>query len=78
MRNGHTQRHCDYGLCEVPQICGDINKHENEYKLVVEAAQNLKMKSFKRDLEKLKQNLSTKKQIWEERSFFLAEYYHIQ
>lgn len=70
MRVGHTKRHCNYGNygpCESLQICGDIDKHENEKELVLEAAQNVK--SINVTLKNLKQNLSTKKQTWVKRFF---------
>lgn len=58
LRLGHTKRHCDYGSCEGPQMCGDLDKHDNEKKEFTEATQNVK--AINRELEKLKQNLSTK------------------
>lgn len=58
LRLGH-KRHCDYGPCKDPQMCGDLDKHDNEKKEFTEATQNVK--AINRELEKLKQNLSTKK-----------------
>lgn len=53
-----------------PQICGDLDKHKNEKKEPYESTQNVK--AINRELEKLKQSLSTKNQIKEEKcsSFF--------
>lgn len=45
-------------------MCGDLDKHDNGKKEFTEATQNVK--AINRELEKLKQNLSTKNQILEE------------
>lgn len=40
LRLGHTKRHCDYGPCEGPQMCGDLDKHNNEKKEFTENWKN--------------------------------------
>lgn len=69
LRLGHNKRHCDYGPCEGPQMCGDLDKHDNEKKEFTEATQNVK--AINRELEKLKQNLSTKKTNFRRKLFFI-------
>lgn len=70
LRLGHTKQHCDFGPCEGPQMCGDLDKHKNAKKEPNESTQNVK--AINRELEKLNQSLSTKNQIKEEKcsSFF--------
>lgn len=70
LRLGHTKRNYDYGVCEGPHICGDIDKHDIEKKQLLDASQNVK--TLNRDLEKLKQSLVSKKEIHREtcQSFF--------
>jgi hypothetical protein len=57
----HTKRNCEYGQCEGPHICGDIDKHEVEKKQLLDASQNVKTRN--RGLEKLKQSLHSKEEI---------------
>lgn len=67
---GPHQTALDFGPCEGPQMCGDLDKHKNAKKEPNESTQNVK--AINRELEKLNQSLSTKNQIKEEKcsSFF--------
>ena len=60
MRLGHTKRNCELGICEGPQMCNDLEKHDIDRKQVFDASTTVK--NLTKDLEKLQQNLKLKKQ----------------
>ncbi|VDI65651.1 Hypothetical predicted protein [Mytilus galloprovincialis] len=63
MRLGHTKRNCELGVCEGPQMCNDLDKHDVEKKQFCDASTTVK--NITKDLEKVKQNLHLKKQTYE-------------
>ena len=66
MRLGHTRRNCELGVCEGPQMCNDLEKHDIEKKQVFDASTTVK--NLTKELEKLMQNLKLKRQTYDNTS----------
>lgn len=64
LRFGHTKRNCSLGACDAQQHCGDIEKHDQEKKQVLDA--QITVKVLTRDLDELEQRLPLKKTTYEE------------
>ncbi|CAG2251368.1 unnamed protein product [Mytilus edulis] len=51
MRLGHTKRNCELGVCDGPQMCNDLDKHDVEKKQFYDASTTVK--NITKDLEKI-------------------------
>ncbi|XP_069109826.1 uncharacterized protein [Argopecten irradians] len=65
MRLGHTKRNCEWGVCEGPHMCNDIDKHDIEKKQINDDAATT-VKTLTKDMEKLRQNLALKQHNYED------------